>query len=565
MLVGIDLGTSNSLICIWENGKPVLIPNILNKVITPSVVGYYNKQIIVGEAAKDRLISYPDLTTSNFKRYMGTKKVIRLGKKTFLPEELSSFVIRNLIQDAEAYTREKVKEAIITVPAYFRDAQRKATKLAGELAGINVPQIINEPTAAALAYSLHEIEENTILIFDLGGGTFDISILDIFEGVIEVKSCSGNNFLGGEDFTEKIINIILMENGDRLPNSKLSPIIRQRIHKEAEKVKINLSKENKVKFELHLDKINISRFFYRDEFEYFCKPLLTQLSNPIEQAIKDSGLNPKDIDDIILVGGATKMPIIRELVGKMFNRLPRISLNPEEVVGIGAGIMAAIKIKHKDLKEKVLTDIAPFSLGIEITKKLSYTEYEYGIFSPIIERGTMIPVSRVHSFSTIEKGQKEIALKVYQGESRNVKDNILLGSLYIDLPINCRSLEQIDVRFTYDKNGILEVEALVLSNNNKFNLIIEENPGVLSKQEIKERLKILEKIKIHPLDTMDNVLLLAKAERLYEESLGEVREIIGCLINKFKSILSSQEQDKIRDFKEVFQKEISRLDKNPFL
>ena len=348
--IGIDLGTTNSLVAYWTDNGPVIIPNVLGENLTPSVISIdENGEILVGQIAKERLITHPHATVSTFKRFMGTEKMFQLGKYSFSPEELSSFVIRALKADAEAFLGQQVSEAVISVPAYFNDTQRKATKRSAEIAGLKVERLISEPTAAAISYGLHQKEvETKFLVFDLGGGTFDVSILELFEGIMEVKSIAGDNFLGGEDFTQLLASHFVESQG--LDIQLLDDKARSAINKQAELCKRALGQGNTGKmsftqgdkiYEISLD---------RADFERLSNPLLLRLRQPIERALRDAALSSEDLDTIILIGGATRMPVIKSVVGKMFGRLPFLHINPDEAVALGAAIQVALKEKMKRCK-----------------------------------------------------------------------------------------------------------------------------------------------------------------------------------------------------------------------
>lgn len=559
--VGIDLGTTNSLVAYWSKEGPQVIPNSLGSSLTPSVVSLDdNGNILVGEIAKERLVTHPDLSVSTFKRYMGTEKKYHLGKYTFRPEELSSFVIRSLKEDAEAYLKEQVVEAVISVPAYFNDAQRKATKRAGELAGLKVERLISEPTAAAIAYGLHqEKSETKFLVFDLGGGTFDVSILELFESVMEVKSIAGDNFLGGEDFTNLLINSFSENNSinvDSLDNKT-----RSILYKQAEKCKLDISLNNSGKMKLmHIDKI-LETVFDRAIFEKLSNPLMLRLRKPIERALRDADLLPKDIDSVILIGGATKMPIIRTSVSRMFGKLPYTNINPDEAVALGTAIQVALKERNTALEEVILTDVCPYSLGVNVAERMHDGQYASGYFLPIIERNNSIPVSRVERLSTISDNQLVINLEIYQGESRRVENNIRLGELNLSLPSGKAGTQSVDVRYTYDINGILEVEATVVSTGKKSSLIIEKNPGNMTKKEIEERLTLLGDLKIHPRDRSENRLLLARGERIYEESIGEMRTYISNILSQFEMVMSEQNNRNVKKAAEELKKILDDIER----
>lgn len=558
--IGIDLGTTNSLVAYWTEEGPKIIPNILGSNLTPSVVSIdENDEIIVGEVAKERLITHPQLTVSAFKRYMGTEKQFHLGKYSFSPEELSSFVLKSLKADAEAFFAEEVTEAVISVPAYFNDAQRKATKKAAELAGLKVERLVSEPTAAAISYGLHQEESETkFIVFDLGGGTFDVSILELFEGVMEVRSIAGDNFLGGEDFTNILVSYFV--ECENIDVNSLDYKQKSVLYKQAEMCKRAITNNEQGKMSFRLNDENHEKVITPLEFEKLVAPLLVRLRHPIERALRDAELAPRDLDAVILIGGATRMPVIKSTVGKMFGKLPYSNINPDEAVALGAAIQVALKERNESLSEVILTDVCPYTLGTEVAKMIDRDKYEVGYFSPIIERNTPIPVSRVERFNTMSDNQAVIRIDVYQGENRRVDGNIKLGELSVKVPPAKAGQEKVDVRYTYDINGILEVEVTVVSTGVKERIVIEKNPGSMSKADIEKRLKELESMKIHPRDKMENRLLLARGERLYEESLGQKREFIGDLLQKFEAVLSGQDEREIKKAAQQLKETLEQLE-----
>lgn len=544
-IIGIDLGTTNSLVACFKDETPVVIKNVYGETLTPSIVSVdENGEVFVGKIAKERQITHPESTAALFKRHMGTKKEYKLGDKKFLPEELSSLIIRNLKSDAEEFLGEEVTEAVISVPAYFNDTQRKATKRAGELAGLKVERIINEPTAAAIAYGLHEKSSNTkFLVFDLGGGTFDISVLELYKNIMEVRAVAGDNYLGGEDFTKVLMEIFARRNDIDL--NELDSKTYNLLRKQAEVAKRNFSKEKIAELSVRINDKELKEEITLNEFEKDCELLLAKLRRPIERALSDAAIKLKEIDTIVLVGGGTKLPLIRSFVGKLFGRLPATNINPDEVVAMGAAIQAAMKKRDKAIKEIVLTDVCPYTLGTNTSIQKPGGYYESGHFFPIIERNTIIPVSRVERLYTVRDNQKKISVEILQGESRLAKENILLGEITVSVPPSKGGEQAIDVRYTYDINGILEVEVTVVSTGVKKTMVIEKNPGNMSKEEVQERLEELKEIKIHPREKEENKHLIARGERLYEESIGLARTYIAQGISNFEDALDKQDEREI--------------------
>ena len=543
MIVGIDLGTTNSLIAVWENGQSRLIPNSVGEVLTPSCVSIDDDgSILVGRAARERLQTHPNASAANFKRMMGSDSTVMLGKRGFRPEELSAMVLRSLKEDAEAALGQAVTEAIITVPAYFSDAQRKATRAAGQLAGLTVERLLNEPTAAALAYGIHQRDSDTkFLVFDLGGGTFDVSVLDLFENVMEVRASAGDNVLGGEDFVSVLV-ARFFEAAQVPPALKADAHFMQRLHAQVENAKRALSASPQATIRVGDGKIDYTMELDEALLEKSCADLLARLRHPVERALRDARLPIAELDNIVLAGGATRMPAVRRMVARMFGRFPACDINPDEVVALGAAVQAGLKMNDAALDEVVMTDVAPYSLGTDTTMPLDGGRYSHGHFDPIIERNTVIPVSRVKRYFPVQDKQTTVELNIYQGEARMARDNIRLGQLTIKLDPAPRDENAVDVRLTYDVNGLLEVEATLVRSGQTHTLVIEGNPGMLSEAEIAQRFAAMSALKIHPRDQMANRTLLARGERLYQQLRGMPREQLGHQITLFETALEAQER-----------------------
>lgn len=566
MTVGIDLGTTNSLVAVWRDDAPQLVRNALGNVITPSVVSLDEQgRVLVGQAARERLQTHPQLTAALFKRYMGSAQEISLGTRKFRPEELSALVLRSLKEDVERTFGETVTEAVISVPAYFSDAQRKATRIAGELAGLKVEKLVNEPTAAALAYGVHQKDrETSFLVFDLGGGTFDVSILELFEGVMEVRASAGDNFLGGEDFDAALVQHFMSSLSQEKAIFDLdSPGLRNRLRREAERVRQALGQEAATSFSLSHGGRQWELTISQDDLQRIAAPLLERLRGPIERALRDARIRVADLDEILLVGGTTRMPLVRKLAAGLFGRFPSMHINPDEVVALGAAVQAALKQRAAALEEVVLTDVCPYTLGIETTEQFGRV-YEGGHYLPIIERNCVVPVSRVKTIQTLHDNQTHVLLKVFQGESRLVKDNIALGELNIPVPPLPAGEVELEVRFTYDNNGILEAEVKVLATGELHHLVIEKNPGVLTPQEVRQRLAELAELKVHPREQMANTALLARLERLYQEHLGEVREMLGNMAGSFQQVLATQDLQRIEQMRADIAQRLDELERSPW-
>lgn len=550
MIVGIDLGTTNSLVAYYTEEGPKIIPNRLGKRMTPSVVSIDEEgQILVGESAMEQMLLHPDSGASVFKRSMGSNKKFTLRDRQFTAEELSSFVLRVLKEDAENYLEEPVTEAVISVPAYFNDARRRATKRAGELAGMKVERIISEPTAAAIAYGLWQQKgQARFLVFDLGGGTFDVSILELYDTILEVHAVAGDNFLGGEDFTE-VLEKIFYEKYSQLSPLTLNEKSRKHIRKQAENCKLGFSNAKESEMKCNVNGEEYSLKISLEEYEEACEELLYRISQPVKRSLKDAHIRLADIDKVVLVGGATKSPVIRKFVSKLFRILPDLSMNPDETVALGAAIQGAMKERKEGIKEVILTDVCPFTLGTEVVREYAKHQYEEGIFLPIIERNTVIPASRTETLWAVQDNQTKIRVHVLQGESRFAANNLSLGELLIDIPRNKVGKESVDVTYTYDINSILEVEVKVNSTGKKQRQVFKDNNLEMSEEEIEERLETLSYLKIHPRDKEENKFLLLRGERIYEESLGRKRVQAEHLLREFERALNSYESEKIAEAK----------------
>lgn len=566
MIIGIDLGTTNSLVAVWRDGTSQLVPNGLGEFLTPSCVSLdADGSVLVGRAARERLQSHPDQSAALFKRYMGSQKTLRLGKREFRPEELSALILKALKADAEAFLGEPVTQAVITVPAYFSDAQRKATRAAGQIAGLKVDRLLNEPTAAALAYGMHlRGAESRFLVFDLGGGTFDVSILELFEGVMEVRASAGDNFLGGEDVVLALADLFFQRLN--LPDKlRKDNVFMQRLYGQAELAKRALSQQPHATIRVADGKADHELVLDEAMLEQACGPLLKRLRAPVERALRDANLRSSELDNIVLAGGATRMPLVRRLVTTMFGRFPAIDLNPDEVVALGAAVQAGLLAKDAALDEVVMTDVSPYSLGVAVSIQLDERQSSTGHFDPLIERNSPVPISRVKQYVPTRDHQPSIDLEIYQGEARMVRDNIHLGTLKVALPKLPAPECATDVRFTYDVNGLLQVEATVLKTQQRFNLVIEGNPGLLSEAEIAQALQRLADLKIHPRDRLENRTLMARAERLYEQCRGDQREWLGAQILRFERALATQEERSVKPARKELEQALDHIERQPVL
>lgn len=553
MLIGIDLGTTNSLVAYFDGQKACIIPNRLGKNLTPSVVSVDDQgTVYVGETAKERGMLDPFNTASVFKRGMGTDEVYSIGGQAFRAEELSSFVLRSLKEDAEHFLGQPAEEAIISVPAYFNDRQRKATRRAGELAGLKVERIINEPTAAALAHGVYSDDEVArFMVVDLGGGTFDVSVLDRHGDIIEVHAIAGDNFVGGEDFTDILCTMFLRSNGLDVNDLDLKTLMN--VRKCAETCKIGLSgyliscMSCRVGDKTYTMELSVS------QFEAACAKLLDRIKKPIERAIRDASMMIQDLDAVIMVGGATRMPIVQRYVAELLGVEVRTGLHPDEAIAVGAALQCGMKMRNKAIREMILTEVCPFTLGTEVARVTG--EYkEKGHYLPIIERNTVIPVSRTETLYTLDDNQTFVRVKILQGESRLAWNNLMLGELVIPVPPRKAGEVPIQVTYTYDINALLEVVVKVSETGEEKKIIIQQADNPMSEAEAQQRLEELSYLKINPRDQEENKLVIFRGERLYEETFGDRRRSIGDWLFKFDQAMRKQNREEIeivrRDFSE---------------
>lgn len=553
-IIGIDLGTTNSCVAVMEGGEAVVIPNAEGNRTTPSVVGFSKTgERLVGQVAKRQAVSNPDKTVISIKRHMGSDYKVNIEGKSYSPQEISAMILQKLKADAEAYLGQTVTEAVITVPAYFTDAQRQATKDAGTIAGLDVKRIINEPTAAALAYGLDKQQDQTVLVFDLGGGTFDVSVLELSQGMVEVKATSGNNRLGGDDFDQRLIDFMVAEfkktNGVDLSKDKVAL---QRLKEAAEKAKIELSGVTTSNVNLpfitmtaegpaHLD-MNISRA----KFEELTADLVEATLEPTRQALSDAKLSWNDINQVILVGGSTRIPAVQEAIKKLSGKEPHKGVNPDEVVALGASIQGGVLAG--DVKDIILVDVTPLSLGIETLG---------GVFTRIIDRNTTVPTTKSQVFSTAADGQTSVDIHVLQGEREMAAGNKTLGRFQLTgIAPAPRGIPQIEVKFDIDANGIVHVSAKDMATGNEQKVTITSSTG-LSKDEIEKMKKDAEahaeedKKRKELIDAKNQAdSLVYQTEKSLKDFEGKAPESevapIKKAVEELKAVVNSENLDEIK-------------------
>lgn len=540
-IIGIDLGTTNSLACVCRNGETTLIPNSLGDILTPSVVSVTEEgEICVGAVAKERLVSHPEVSTSSFKRYMGTNKCIYLADKSFTPQELSALVLRQLKEDSERFLNEEVTEAVISVPAYFNDNQRYATKEAGQLAGLKVERLVNEPSAAALAASRISGEnEQCYLVFDFGGGTLDVSVVDFFENVIEIIAVSGDNRLGGDDFDQVIARRFCQEN--QMDYDQMERQHRAKLLRLAENCKRELTTKDSVLLTFETEEGNLQMSMSNVDLADSAHELFDRINLVVKRALADSSRTIDQVDEVVLVGGSSKMPVLAIYLESLLGRIPSAIGSPDEVVAMGAGVFAAIKARRQEVKDLVLTDICPFSLGVAVN---NYGDLSKPVMSPIIERNSILPTSKKGYYTNSYDNQTDIIIAIYQGDAYFCMDNLKLGEITIEVLGAPKGENQIEVCFTYDINGILEVEVIdYMTKRGRWEKTFTSENSRMSPEEVEHRLAELQAFKMMPPGGIRTRLVLARGERLFAELFGERRMAVVEVMQRLQEAIARGQSD----------------------
>jgi len=531
-IIGIDLGTTNSLACVYRDGRAELIPNELGEYKTSSAVSVLQDgTVLVGAAAKERLVSHPESTAASFKVWMGTQKTLTLGTRRFKPEELSAFVLRQLLEDARRYLDEPVEEAVISVPAYFNDDQRCATKLAAQLAGLTVKRLINEPSAAALFHHYStQSGDSQMMIVDFGGGTLDVSIVDCFENIIEITAIAGDNRLGGDDIDKAIAAHFCKENG--LVEECLEPSLRASLYRQAETAKIALSSAPAAAISIQEGEAQYSLLLTSPLLRQLCEPVFQRVRGVISKAMKDRGRAAR-IDDVILVGGSAQLTVFGDFLEELFGRRPQVAAKPDEIVALGVGLCAGIKERAEDLQDLVMTDVCPFSLGVAT---YSHRGDKTPHMATLIQRSSMLPASHQGSFVTMYDNQRALRFEIYQGEGYFASENLKLGEVEVQVPPGPAGSQSAVVTFTYDIDGILHVSAKSSGGDYRERLIL--NPNLhLSEAEQKRAMERIQEIQLAAQGSQKEQLLLERALRLYEQTMGSRRERVGGLITFWKNLM----------------------------
>jgi len=531
-ILGIDLGTTNSLGAVYRNNRVELIPNAYGSYLTPSVVSVDGDKVLVGQIAKERLVTHPKFSMASFKKDMGTKAKYWLGSQFFTPEELSSFVVRSIVEDAKAYLQEEIEEVIISVPAYFHDKQRVATKNAGVLAGVPVKRIINEPSAAAMASYFETGKEQLFLVFDFGGGTLDVSIVECFDTMVEIISVAGDNRLGGDNFHEIMLASFIKEHGlnkDKVKDKEKAILLRK-----AEECKRALTTEESANMTAEVGGKSYTSTYTNQRLLDESGLLLSKIKEVLAHALRDGGVSVQQIDAVVMVGGSSKMPLIQSYLQHLMKTTPFVTDNCDEMIARGLGLVCGVKARDEEVKDYILTDICPFTLGTGIHNEADPNNC---YMCSIIPRNTVLPCSIVKRLYTVADNQAYVNIDIAQGEHAYVKDNITLDEINVPVPRNKKGQESVDVRYTYDINGILVVDVTVTSTGKNYTKVVSEN---MSEAEIERKVKELEALKVHPKDISENRLMMERLQALFESASGESKQYILDYIKRFEAVLESQ-------------------------
>ncbi|WP_456279024.1 Hsp70 family protein [Bacillus sp. AK128] len=565
-IIGIDLGTTNSAVAYLKGEKPEIIPNTEGGRTTPSVFQInHSGEIIIGQNAKSSMVALPEHTVTEVKRLMGSDKEVTVGSDSYRPETISAHILTYLKKSAEEFLGEVVTEAVITVPAYFSDSQRKATQKAGEIAGLKVERIINEPTAAAIAYGLENIDKNQhILVYDLGGGTFDVSVVEIFEGVVEVKASAGDNNLGGVDFdnalTDWIIQNFKQQEGIDLNTLDTQVDINQRktrIKLEAENIKKSLSSQSTVNINIPFiamynnAPISINMNITRDEFEDLIKEMALKTIAEVDKALEDSRLSVSNIDEVLLVGGSTRIPLIQKLVEDKFGKKSKKDINPDEAVALGAAVQAGIKSGQIDTSKGIMViDVCPYTLGTEVVRQIGGQTVP-GFFDPIIPRNSTIPITESKRYYTVNDNQTSVNVNVFQGDNQYTEQNIFLSDFVLEgIPSASRGQEAIDVKFSYDINGTLQVEATIVSTGRKASAIVKTQAGTMTEQEVNAARSQVEKDYQQSELFKEVKSVITRGERMLNSVDGLEKEKLISLLQNIKIALEKNDRALVQKYEE---------------
>ncbi|RGW71983.1 molecular chaperone HscC [Holdemanella biformis] len=531
-ILGVDLGTTNSLAVVYKEGKPIRIPNAYGEFVTPSAVSILDGKIVVGKLAKERLITHPECSASLFKRNMGTDVTYKLDKKEYDSAALSSFIVKQLIEDAQNYLHESIDEVVISVPAYFNARQRQDTKRIGELLGIKVERLINEPSAAAIACHMDD-EYETFVVFDFGGGTLDVSVVDCFENVISINAISGNNHLGGTDFDRAMAEYFCLKNG--LDYNILDSSFQQSILRACEQAKIKLSTQNVVEVSLvHLNK-NYNCVFDENVLLNITKSLLESCKNVIGKAVKDSGFSASELDSLILVGGSSKMPVLQHYLSDALNIPVLKEENMDSLVVLGLGKYIGIKQRDENIKDVVVTDICPFSLS---TSTYNEQNPDLELSTVLIPKNSVLPTSKKMTLRTVHKGQTKVNISVFQGQAMYAKENLFLGQAFIHVPRNMHDYESFDLIYSYDINSMLYVEAIVHSTKEHYIFRVSKG-DVLEKVDASVRLDSIKEVSLALYQNNEVDAILARIERIYKEVDEETQDYLMKLHTEFTKDMES--------------------------